>query len=163
MLHSCLHRPLLHTFLAGRCPLCCVVVHRQGKTQQGWEADPLHPEQHRLEVHEGLFPHHGKCRRSHQLLGDSGTNFVLSVWKRVWGQELWMGCLEVGVEGLSSQLPDYCKTRKKRRPPFSQRHLIICLLHTHLTSLHSSSKGNLPLPVFRVYIATLLLFRLLSI
>lgn len=64
MLYRCLHRPPLHSFLAGQCPVCCMVVHRQGETQQGWAADPRLPELRRLEVHEGLFPRHGKCPRS---------------------------------------------------------------------------------------------------
>lgn len=74
MLHSSLHRPLVHEVLAAQCPLCRVVAHRQGRTQQRRETDPALTEQRRLEIHEGLLPRHGKRRQALWLLGIWGTN-----------------------------------------------------------------------------------------
>lgn len=135
MLYSCLHRPLLHSFLAGQYPLCCMVVNRQGETQQGWAADPHPPELHRLEVHEGLFPHHGKC---HQSIGSSvfqgpalflESGYSLGPAVMAWGA----GSLVLKDNLPSSQITG--RHSKKWGSPFSQTTSFNHLAFPHLFNL----------------------------
>lgn len=122
VLHRCLHRPPLHPLLAAQRPLCRLVVRGQGSTAQGWATDPHGAEQRSLETHEGLLPRHGERPLCPPLLQCRD--------RPPKGQPRDLSCAVLKAE-WSSQL------RITVRPDaFPTRPLTICLMCTHLTSLH---------------------------